>query len=358
MKFNARLNAVCAALLLAGCATTKNDAKLVELRNEMAQLQATNNQLQQINSELKNKIGNVEGSGGGIPANYMLPPNAKMGECYARVFVPEKYQIEAKQVVKKEAGYDIEVSEPEYEWVKEKILVKEESEIAEVIPAKYEWRTEKVLVKEAHEHLKTIPAVYETREEKVLVKPAHKEWKKGRGPIEKMDYVTGEIMCLVEVPAEYNTVTKKVLVSAARTEKVTHPAVYKDVGKYVIVEQPKIKIKTIPAEYKTVMVKKLVRPAEETKVPVPAEYQTVEKKVKVADSYMEWRRILCETNSTPDVIRRLQGALVAAGYYPGEIDGLVGGATLRAVKKYQRDNNLAAGQLTIETLEKLGVKYN
>lgn len=358
MKLKTRLNAVCTALLLTGCAA-KDDGKLLDLQRELAQLQAENSQLQQTNDELKHQVSQpppVEQSA--VAGNYMLPPNAKTGECYARVFVPEKYRIETKQLLKKEAGFEIQVSEPEYEWVEEKILVKEESEVAEVVPAKYEWRTEKVLVKEAHEHLKRIPAVYETREEKVLVKPAHTVWKKGRGPIEKMDYVTGEIMCLVEVPAEYKTVTKKMLVTPERTEKVMHPAVYKEVGKYVIVEQPKIKIKTIPAEYKTVKVKKIVRPAQETKVPVPAEYQAIEQQVKIADSYMEWRRILCETNSTPDVIRRLQGALVAAGYNPGEIDGLVGGATLRAVKRYQRDNNLAVGQLTIETLEKLGVKYH
>jgi len=72
-------------------------------------------------------------------------------------------------------------------------------------------------------------------EEQVLIKEAHTVWKKGRGLIEKVDDTTGEIMCLVEVPAQYKTVRKRVLVNPATVKEVT-----------------------IPAEYKTVKVKKLV----------------------------------------------------------------------------------------------------
>lgn len=44
---------------------------------------------------------------------------------------------------------------------------------------------------------------------------------KGRGPVEKLDQATGEIMCLVEVPAEYRTVTKRVQVSPPGAREVT-----------------------------------------------------------------------------------------------------------------------------------------
>jgi hypothetical protein len=49
-------------------------------------------------------------------------------------------------------------------------------------------------------------------------------WKKGRGPIEKIDAATGEIMCLVEVPATY-----KVMDTPPTTREVTVPAEYKTV---------------------------------------------------------------------------------------------------------------------------------
>ena len=71
---------------------------------------------------------------------------------------------------------------------------------------------------------------------------------------------------------------------------------------------------------------------------------------------MEWREILCETNTTPDVIRRVQGALRREGYNPGVADGVLGGQTLTALRAYQVDNNLPSGQLTIATVRRLGIR--
>ena len=57
-------------------------------------------------------------------------------------------------------------------------------------------------MKAASTRLETVPAQYETVTEEVLVRPAYTTWKKGTGPIQRIDQATGEIMCLVEVPAE------------------------------------------------------------------------------------------------------------------------------------------------------------
>ena len=76
---------------------------------------------------------------------------------------------------------------------------------------------------------------------------------------------------------------------------------------------------------------------------------------KVADGRVEWRSVLCETNTSPGVIRRLQTALRGAGYDPGPIDGVLGGGTMAAVRSYQQDKNLSTGGLTIETMNSLGV---
>lgn len=52
--------------------------------------------------------------------------------------------------------------------------------------------------------------------------------------------------------------------------------------------------------------------------------------------------------------RALQDMLKSAGYYKGEIDGLVGNGTLNALRKFQQDNKLAvdgmAGRLTFDAL--------
>ena len=368
MKTITKISSVLVPLFLAaGCATDQTNvqpnAELTTIQSELNRALEQKNQLQSEIDQTKNRLQTLSAQNQTLLAQQasgssdLMPPNAKPGECFARVLIPAQYKTETKEVVKREAGYRIETTKPVYEWVSEKVLVKEESEIAEVIPARYEWRTEKVLVRDAYDELKTIPAVYETKTEKILVKPAYTTWKKGRGPIEKLNNATGEIMCLVEVPAQYRTVTSRVMVTPPHTEKIHHPAVYKDVKKRVMVEEPKMVKKTIPAVYKTIKVKKLIKPAEEVRVEIPAVYETVTTRVKVSDSYLEWRNILCETNTTGDVIRSLQQALKAAGYNPGPIDGILGKETMAALKQYQKDKHLASGQLTLETLKSLNISY-
>jgi hypothetical protein len=111
----------------------------------------------------------------------------------------------------------------------------------------------------------------------------------------------------------------------------------------------------VPAVYKTIKVRKLSKAAQQTAIAIPAEYKTVEKRAKVSDAYLEWRSILCETNTQPSLIRDLQRALKAKGYNPGSIDGILGQDTMAAVNSYQKTKGMASGQLTINTLKSLGV---
>jgi len=242
-------------------------------------------------------------------ATALLPPGASPGECYARVFIPPTYRTDTEQVMAKEA-----------------------SERIEVIPAKYEWVEEKVLVEEASSSVEQLPAEYKWVSEKILVEPAHTVWKKGRGLIEKVDNTTGEIICLLEVPAKYKTVKRQVMVNPATTRKVE-----------------------IPATFKTVKVRKLVSEPQERRIPIPAEYQTVTKTSQVTEGHMEWRRVLCETNVTPEIISRIQNALVNSGFDPGPVDGILGMHTHRAIKDYQIEKGLATGGLTYNLIKSLGI---
>ncbi len=239
----------------------------------------------------------------------LFPPGAKSGECWARVFIA-----------------------PTYRTSSERVLKHGESEQLEIIPAQYEWVEEKVLVKPESKQLVEVPAKYEMQQERVLVKEAHTVWKKGRGPIEKIDHATGEIMCLVEVPASYKTVTKKVMVSPPTTKELF-----------------------IPAEYKTVKVRKMISAAQERKISIPAEYQTITRTEIASEGHMEWRRILCETNVNSSIIKEVQMTLRNAGHDPGRIDGVIGRHTQSALKSYQRANSLGEGGLTYETLRHMNI---
>jgi hypothetical protein len=431
-------------------------------------------------------------------------PDAKPGQCYAKVMVPAKYETKQDKVLVREAAQKIDTIPAKYEWAEktvtiqaahiklvpepakfkevvekietspamniwvtsfnknakpvspgmltaaktlgvnieealpgmcfkefytstqfktetQDIVVKEAEEKVASIPAEYETIEEQVMIKEASKKIIEVPATYETVSEKVLVEPAKTVWKKGKGPIEKIDNSTGEIMCLVEIPAKYKTVKKQVVKTAATIKEVEVPAVYKTVKvqKLVTAEQEKrtkvpasykqitkrkkvadasfawhgvhetenpqgkptglqICLKEIPAKYQTVTrlvvskpagfakeqlpagietvkVRKLVANATEKRSAIPAKYKTVAKRTKVSGESLEWQPVLCETNMTKDVAIRVQQALKDAGYNVGVVDGIPGGATMRAVDDYQRSKGLPTGGLTIRTLESLGV---
>lgn len=103
-------------------------------------------------------------------------------------------------------------------------------------------------------------------------------------------------------------------------------------------------------------IKKLVEEAHEIKTPIKAEYKMLTKKEKVSDAYQSWERILCQTNMNKEVILKIQNALKEKGYNPGKIDGAIGRGTRVALDKYQRDNSLATGGITYETLNALKIE--
>lgn len=286
----------------------------------------------------------------------LLPPNAKTGECYARVWVPPVYETETLDVLVREASSRIEVIPAKYEWGTEEVLTKEGYEKLEIVPAKYEWREEKIMVKPVRSQLVTVAPQYEWVEEKIVDRPAHTIWKKGQNPVSRVDGSTGEIMCLVEVPATYKIVRKKTLKAPATTKQQEIPAEYMTVRKRVLVQEETVKRTAIPAQYKTVKVQKLVTPPTEKKIEIPAEYNKVTKRKLVKDGSMEWRAILCETNMQGGLVSKIQRALKNAGFDPGPVDGAMGSGTLRAVESFQKSKGLAQGGITMETLEALGVR--
>ncbi len=291
--------------------------------------------------------------------NNPFPPNAEAGECYARVMIPEKYKIIKEKILVKEPSVKLIKVPAKYKTVYKKILVKEAT--TKIITTKpvYKVVKQKVLVKEAEKKLITTKPVYKVVKQKVLISPAHTEWKVGkryiREALKHKTNATGEIICLVKIPAKYKIITKKVLVKPACTKTVTIPAKYKYIDKKILVK-PACKVtKVIPAVYKKVAVKELVSPERTKKVIIPAKYKYITKKIKVKDSELKWLPVLCETNFTKPRVMMVQRALKEKGFNPGPIDGIFGSKTKAALRRFQIAHNLATGALTINTLRVLGV---
>ena len=291
-----------------------------------------------------------------VSGSQSFPINAKAGECYARVVNPPKFETRSEQMLAKAETERIEITPATFEVVEEKVLVKPAGKkIVEIIPAVYKTVEEAVVTKPASEKIEQIPAVFKEVEETQLIKPATTQWKKGRGPIEKYDGLTGEIMCLVTVPAEYRTIKKRVVASPAEVKRIPVPAQYGTIKRQELLKPAEVREVETPAEYKIVKSMKQVTAAEEKRIPIAAEYQTVKSQVLVSEGKAEWKSILCQTNTTPGIVQDIQRALLAKGFDPGPIDGVIGVKTSAAIRGFQTANGLATGGLTMDTLDKLGV---
>lgn len=301
-------------------------------------------------------VGGISAQEVGSASDLLLPPNAKAGECYARVWVEPEYRTLTERLLVKAEGEEIRVIPARFETVEERILLREPSTRIETVPATYEWVEERVLIKPASTRLESVPARYESESERVMVRPAYTTWKKGTGPIQKIDQATGEIMCLVEIPAEYETITKSVLKTPGTTREVEVPAEHKFVRKQVLKTPATTREVEVPAEWGTVPATKLVAAAREERTSVPARYETVTKTEMVSDGHLEWRSILCETNMTRGMVSGIQRALRDAGHNPGSIDGVVGRSTISAMNAFQRTKGLPVDQyLNMETIRALGL---
>jgi len=275
-------------------------------------------------------------------------PDAKPGQCYAKVMVPAVYETKTEEVMVQEASETIKTIPAEYTWEEQQVLEQpatiklvpvpaEYTEITEKIqvfpqqvywtnrldkkgipvsgallqaakaggidldaaipgmcfreyfvPAQFKEEFKEVLVKESAESIDIVPAKYEWTEEKVLIKEATKK--------------------IVEVPVSYKTITEKVLLEPAKTvwkkgnglvEKVDNttgeimclveiPAVYKTITKRVVEAPATVNEVEIPAEYKIVKVQKLVTPAREVREKTPENYQKIKQILKVADAEFQW----------------------------------------------------------------------
>ena len=331
------------------------------IRSLESELSARQTRISALETQLRSSATASSSVGGLGSTSDLFPPNAEAGQCYARVLFPEKFETSTERVLAKEAGERIEVIPASFENGTERVLVKEATSRLEVIPATYKTVTEQVLVKPASKQVVAVPAEYRTETERVLDKPAYTVWKKGgassfgAAAVSETTNATGELMCLVEVPATYNTVSREVLVTPAATREIMVPAEYRTVERRVVDTPASTREVDIPAEYDTVAVTKLSRPASERRIEIPAEYRNVTTRKKVSDARLEWQEVLCEVNSTPSNVRALQNALKEEGYNPGNIDGNLGPSTIRAVNRYAQSAGIPQGAnyVPVEVLKRL-----
>ncbi|MFT4645146.1 MAG: hypothetical protein ACI8ZX_001558, partial [Planctomycetota bacterium] len=245
-------------------------------------------------------------------SNDDVPPNAQPGKCYARCQTEDQYGFNNKQVIN---------SPKMTKRIK--------------LPALYTTVYDTVVIRSQSTRSESIPAQYETIRQQKMVSPTTTKWIKGKADAGCLsaDPSDCQVMCLVEVPAVYTTITKRVLKQNAYSRSIYVPMEYKIVGKQIKTQNERYTEQVVPATYKTVQERYLI----------------------TKGGYQGWREILCGTDLTTSKITSIQRALKAAGFNPGPIDNVFGIKTKEALKAYQRAKGLPVGNLNLETLKSLGV---
>ncbi len=285
-----------------------------------------------------------------------MPTSARPGECYALVRSPEQYRNVSRDYVAR-PGYDqVQVTPARYESQVQTYVSSEAYEKLEIVPATFRTVNEQVEISPPSVRYATSEPIYETVSERILEVPARQTWKRGRGPVERVDNSTGEIMCLVEEPAVYKTVTRKVLKQQPQVREVQVPGEYRTVTRRVIDQPAQVRRVMVPEQRANMTVQRLVAPASYNTVRVPDQMSTLTVRELAAPATLEWRPVLCETNMTENNVTRVQRALKSAGYDPGPIDGKAGKKTMDALNEYQRAKGLPEDRyLNLQTLQSLGV---
>lgn len=285
-----------------------------------------------------------------------FPLEAKSGECYVKVRRPAKFRTEKERVLVKEQSVRYEIVPAKFRDVEKKVLVKPESTRFEIIPAKFEKKIETVQTSPEFKRLSSTGAKFKSSKEKILVKPATAVWKKGTPPLSALQNVVSEVWCLVKEAAEYQSYTRQNVDARASVGEHVVDAESQDVETHVLVRPAEVKKIVEPAQYETVKTRELVSPAFSKEIVVQAEYKEVKRQVLVQAEEIVWQRVLCDTNLTPKVIRKIQDALKAKKYDYGKEKGKLTPATMKAIEKYQKDYKLSKGAITYEFLEHLKIE--
>jgi hypothetical protein len=157
------------------------------------------------------------------------------------------------------------------------------------VPAVYENVTEQYEMEAASTKIEVSQPKYETVTERVEVKPASTKWVKKKADASCLSANPDDclVWCLVEVPAEYQTITKRVnkgcdgsgVADAGCTKTIQIPAKMGTRTVRKVKTPATTREEIIPAEYKTMTVRKVKTPATSREEIIPAEYATVKKQV-------------------------------------------------------------------------------
>jgi hypothetical protein len=228
------------------------------------------------------------------------PPAAHPGQCFARVRVAATYETYSERVLVTAARREQRTIPAVYDWAERRVLVEPARVEHRVIPATYRTVTETETVSRATTRIEHTEAVYETVTEQVISRQAHSEWRRtfvGPGgviPEGAQVEPTGEMICLIEIPAEYSTVRRRVLREPGHDVEVPVAAVTREVTRQVVDQPERVEDIPVAAVYRTERYRRVVTEERTEWIDLPPVYSTREARRETSPGRLEWREVKCD----------------------------------------------------------------
>jgi hypothetical protein len=171
-----KLSAVATAIIVSttGCVSQNvqsntidpRDQQIAQLKKDLQAKEAKISQLSQMNEDIQSK---AKADASKYDTDSLVPPNAKPGECYAKVLVPATYENKTEQKLAHDAKTMIKVIPATYKVVEKKVTIREASTKLIPVPATYKTVTETIMVEPEKTNLIPVPATYKTVTETIMV---------------------------------------------------------------------------------------------------------------------------------------------------------------------------------------------
>jgi hypothetical protein len=327
----------------------------------------------------------------------MNTQNVAAGTCYYEHFSPEQYTNINQKILTADASEKIIAIPAQYKTVIKKVMTENRTTKLIAQPIKYKKVHEKVVVAPARSEwrkttcnnrgcnqsevvcLVEVPQTYKMVTKKVILAPAVAK-KIEISPIYKdvpvQELVSPATTKVLVVPAQYKLISKRQKIQDAQyswsdaSQKnaksriynecdkiclVQTPAQYKTISRKVLVTPASSKKVVTPPQYTIVKMKRIEKEEEFKTVSVPSEYLEVSVERERTRGYSKWMPMVCESNMTPNFIKKIQQALKFQGFYNGTIDGKWDLEEKNAIRAYQRAKGLSVTRLSIETMKSLGI---
>lgn len=229
-------------------------------------------------------------------------PDAEVGQCYQFVRIGAEYETVMQTVVVADEYEIFDVTDPRLQREQRRYVSREAGMRYRVTEPVYETVTEQVQVRPGYVRYEVSPAETRTVSERVLVREARMVWR--RGYVEgarqvRHDPETGEIWCLVEEPAQYETIHRTVVTSPAQVREVPVEPHYETISREVLVQQATVEEVPIPVQYASYEIDVLAHEGRVDRRVSQRRTEQVARHNLVSGERFEWRLVDCADIEIP-----------------------------------------------------------